>query len=130
MVEDTRTYTRAELEEVAGMCAGAAAGVFMRKHPHDVMPSEEISRAMGLVLADFDERRSSRSLEEVQAEHHDELVESHGELGATVQEGLERKQRGETRHISTVTGAGDAETIAKRTALADRLAERLEGDDG
>lgn len=95
MVEDTRTYTRAELEEVAGMCAGAAAGVFMRKHPDDVMPSEEISYVMGLVLADFDEQRT----------------------------------RGETRHISVVAGAGDAETVAKRAALAERLA-RLEGDDG
>lgn len=96
MVEDTRTYTRAELEEVAGQCAGAAAGVFLRKFPDEIMPTEEISRGIGLVLADFDERRS----------------------------------RGETRHISVVAGAGDAETVAKRTALADRLAERLEGDDG
>jgi hypothetical protein len=54
---DQRTYSRAELEEVAGMCAGAAAGVFLRKHPKDVMPTEEISEVMDAVLADFSKRR-------------------------------------------------------------------------
>jgi hypothetical protein len=59
MAEDLRTYTRAELEEVAGLAAGAASGVFLRKFPDEVMPTEDISECLGLVLADFDERRGS-----------------------------------------------------------------------
>jgi hypothetical protein len=57
MAEDTRTYSRAELEEVAGMCAGMAAGVCL---PDDqIMPSEELREGIGRVLADFDERRGA-----------------------------------------------------------------------
>lgn len=54
---DTRTYSRDELEEAAGLAAGATSGAFLRMHPGEVMPPDVVSEAVDLALAAFDERR-------------------------------------------------------------------------
>lgn len=123
MAQDFRTYTRAELEEVGGLCAGAAAGVCLPDG--EVMPSEAISQAMGRALADFDERRGraagysaeelsgTRSLPDCGHGHvHPRADGAKARCGgpsicsdcsrdqaAAAQAAMER---GDTRHVSTV----------------------------
>lgn len=41
------------IREIAGQAAGAAAGVFLRKHPDEVMPTEEVSEVLDAVLVSF-----------------------------------------------------------------------------
>lgn len=47
------TFTVEQVREIAGQAAGAASGVFLRKYPDEVMPTEEVSAAVDAVLRDF-----------------------------------------------------------------------------
>lgn len=47
------TFTVEQVREIAGQAAGAASGVFLRKHPDEVMPTEEVSEAVNAVLRSF-----------------------------------------------------------------------------
>lgn len=42
-----------KIREIAGQAAGAASGVFLRLHPDEVMPSEEVSEAVEGIFASF-----------------------------------------------------------------------------
>lgn len=44
--------TDTDVRAIAFQCAGAAAAVFMERHPDDVMPTEEITENVEAILAE------------------------------------------------------------------------------